>query len=154
MSAKSLVILWSILLLLWVTSCETVVTCASCIDPDLTVFAFDTTANGFTAAEIDTFYIIRFARGELNQPLDTSDLQIDMNPFFITRDLFGTSTRLNDYRVEGNNQEFSVDITDIDYTIIPTRNNCNCDLVINKSVRINGTLVELSDPFQAVTIIR
>lgn len=54
--------------------CEFVETCANCVDPDFTIFAFDTTASGFDLNEIDSFYIIRFPRGELDMPLDTTAL--------------------------------------------------------------------------------
>ena len=132
--------------------CEITETCASCIDPDFTVFAFDTTATGFAASEIDSFYIIAFPRGQLNAPLDTSDLLIEQNPFIIGGSLLGTSTLDSDYVIESPNQEFRFEITDLGYTIISVNDNCRCDVVDDKTLQINGELTTLSEPFESVLL--
>jgi|GEM_PF-5938200 len=132
--------------------CELVETCASCADPDFTVFAFDTTANGFSPQEIDSLYVIRFDRGVLDTPLDSSRILTRQNPLFISGDLFNSSTLDNDYVVVGVNQEFRFEITDLSYDVVVSNNNCSCDLIENKSLRVNGELVTLTDPFQAVIL--
>ena len=129
-------------------------TCASCVDPDFTVFEFDTSPNGFDPAEIDSIYIISFPRGQLNSPLDTTDLLIEQNPFVLGRPVSGTSSLNNDYVVESPDRSLRFEITGIDYTITAVADNCSCDIVENKSLRVNGILVTLSDPFQAVLLTK
>ncbi|MGI9544446.1 MAG: hypothetical protein ACR2MX_14395 [Cyclobacteriaceae bacterium] len=131
--------------------CELLVTCASCVDPDHTIFVFDTTAAGFTPEEIDSFYIVRFPRGESNMPIDTTSI-VNQNPFIISGSLFGSSTLNEDYIVEGLNQEFSFAITNIDYAIINSDDDCNCDNVVDKTLRVNGSLISLTDPFQTLIL--
>ena len=132
--------------------CEISETCASCVDPDFTAFQFDTTAIGFTPGEIDSFYVIQFARGALDTPLDTTELFIRQNPFVISGDFFGVSSLSSDYVVEGVNGEFRFEVTDIEYNIRIRNDNCRCDAVENKSLRVNGDLISLPDPFQLVTL--
>lgn len=131
--------------------CELLETCASCVHPDYTAFAFDTTNVGFTPEEIDSFYIVRFPRGEPHMPIDTTQF-VKQNPFIISGSLFGSSTLDEDYLVEGINQEFRFSITDIDYRVINSDDDCNCDQVVDKTLRINGTLTSLPDPFQLVVL--
>jgi hypothetical protein len=136
------------------SQCEMSEVCASCADPDFTVFLFDTTTGGFNQSEIDSFYIIGIARGELNKPNDTTELFIGQNPFSLNGSLFNTTTLTNDYIVEGINMEFSFEITDLVYTIKTTDDNCNCDVIENKSLRIDGNFISLQDPFQSVILFK
>ena len=135
------------------SQCETSEVCASCVDPDFTVFVFDTTAGGFDQSEIDSFYIIGIARGELNRPNDTTELFIQVNPFSLNGGLFNSSTLTNDYIVEGVNQEFRFEITDLNYTVRTSDDDCYCNFIEDKSLRVNGDFVSLpDDPFEHVVL--
>ncbi len=135
------------------SQCETSEVCASCLDPDFTVFLFDTTAGGFNQNEIDSFYIIGFFRGELSKPIDTTELFIEQNPFSLNSSLFNSSTLTMDYIVEGVNQEFRFEITDLGYSIKTSDNNCQCDLIEDKSLVVNDEIVSLAEnPFEVVVL--